>query len=286
MNPTAKTTILASVNPAAGVISSVQTSWSVVSGPALDLSDPTVSENCRRGCSPGTACPPTHLILSSAPEDCAGFEHRLCRKAVPYAGTSAFPFLTAAHALPRLTRHGIHRPACLQVRLSPSNSASLVLAPGALQPGATYVLRLSAEQQDSSAANVTGTANVLRGFADIRVRVSSIPRGLSGALGSFSVTPPEGIAMVDVFTMVASGWCAVSRRPSLFFPQTASARRDPPPLSRHFQPSLAARKPISVPVARRTVDPEDLPLQYTFQYAAAGSLWPLGGEVRRPAALR
>lgn len=86
------------------------------------------------------------------------------------------------------------------VALTPTGSSgalypSLVLAPGALEPGATYVFRLSA--LDSYGP----------GRATITVPVSRAPRGADGSpLGQASVSPAQGFGLQTPFSLSATGW--------------------------------------------------------------------------------
>ena len=69
-----------------------------------------------------------------------------------------------------------------------------VLSPGALKPGATYTLRLTATQPDSASAG-NASAPVLSGYADVTLVVAGAPRLIAGAASGLSVSPAAGIAM-------------------------------------------------------------------------------------------
>lgn len=77
---------------------------------------------------------------------------------------------------------------------TPLSSASLVLAPNALAPGATYVFQLNAS--DSYGL----------GRAVLTVPVSRAPRGVDSLLGTASATPPAGFGLQTPFQLTASNW--------------------------------------------------------------------------------
>lgn len=89
------------------------------------------------------------------------------------------------------------------VAATPVTSPSLVILPGALQPGKSYVFLLNA-------TDPVGTA-----LAEVAVAVATAPHGVRGAaLGSVSAvvaggvggSSAEGVAFATVFTLSASGW--------------------------------------------------------------------------------
>lgn len=74
-------------------------------------------------------------------------------------------------------------------------STSLVLPAGTFAPGATYTIRLTAED---------GTGRVQ---ADTRITTAAAPKGLSGRpLGELLVTPLAGVALSTPFTLTAANW--------------------------------------------------------------------------------
>jgi hypothetical protein len=81
------------------------------------------------------------------------------------------------------------------VAATPVTSASLVLVAGALQPGVSYVFRLTATDSDGEA------------FAELAVPIASAPRGADGSpAGALAVSPASGTAMETRFTLTASAW--------------------------------------------------------------------------------
>jgi hypothetical protein len=75
---------------------------------------------------------------------------------------------------------------------TPVTSVSLVIRPGALAPGASYVLQLSA----TDAVGAVGSANA-------SIRTSSPARG-----GWADVSPASGVALSTPFVLTAAGWSA------------------------------------------------------------------------------
>jgi len=75
---------------------------------------------------------------------------------------------------------------------TPLSSTSLVLHPNALQPGATYVLRLSANDADGDA------------HAEITLAVAAAPAG-----GRLAVWPTTGTALETRFQLSTDGWAVV-----------------------------------------------------------------------------
>lgn len=80
------------------------------------------------------------------------------------------------------------------VALTPVTSASLVLAPGALSPGAAYAFQLNAT--DAYGA----------GSATVAVVASRAPRGVYGPVGALAVSPLVGSALSTPFQLSATDW--------------------------------------------------------------------------------
>ena len=75
--------------------------------------------------------------------------------------------------------------------MSLPNSNNLVIAPGILVPGSTYIFRLTA-----NSLHPTGT-----GFGQVSVTMNQPPTG-----GSFAVTPLNAVQFRDIITMLQAGW--------------------------------------------------------------------------------
>jgi hypothetical protein len=81
------------------------------------------------------------------------------------------------------------------IAATPLTSASLVLVADALQPGASYVFRLTATDSDGEA------------FAELAVPVAAAPLGADGSpAGLLAVSPSSGTALETRFTLTASAW--------------------------------------------------------------------------------
>jgi len=107
------------------------------------------------------------------------------------------------------------------VAATPLTSRSLVLLPGALQPGARYTFRLSASDLDGEA------------FAESKVAVAGAPSG-----GALSVSPQAGTALETQFQLAAAGWLS-----------------DDAPLLYAFSYQLAGSSEGSAPVALTPFQP-------------------------------
>lgn len=97
----------------------------------------------------------------------------------------------------------------------PQTSRKLVLKPGALPPGRTFTLRITASEGAGAA------------FADVTVATGVPPRGRSGATGDVVVSMTSGVAMATSFNISTSGWVSSAPPISYRFSYVADGSSSP-----------------------------------------------------------